>query len=86
LTVNDSGDVQRARALRIPEKSFAIEDAQHVVLRLRTGHVATRSKPIQTYFETGFPHGPDPFISSAATGWAATALGLAIGDDPAGSP
>ena len=51
-----------------------------------TWHVATRAKPIQTYFETGFPHGQDQFISSAATGWAATALGLAIGDEPAGSP
>lgn len=40
--------------------------------------VTTRSKPIQKYFETGFPHGKDQFISSAATGWAATALALAI--------
>jgi hypothetical protein len=40
-------------------------------------HVRSRSKPIQTYFETGFPHGKDQFISSAATGWAATALLLA---------
>lgn len=41
-------------------------------------HVRTRSKPIQTYFETGFPHGDDQFISSAATGWAATALALSL--------
>lgn len=40
-------------------------------------HVRSRSKPIQTYFETGFPHEKDQFISSAATGWAATALLLA---------
>jgi hypothetical protein len=39
-------------------------------------HVVTRSKPIQKYFETGFPHDEDQFISSAATGWAATALVL----------
>ena len=43
-----------------------------------TWHVVTRSKPIQKYFETGFPHGKDQFISSAATGWAATALALAM--------
>jgi hypothetical protein len=49
-----------------------------------TWHVVTRSKPIQKYFETGFPYGKDQFISSAATGWAATALGLAI--EPADSP
>ena len=41
-------------------------------------HVKTRSKPIQTYFESGFPHGEDQFISSSATGWAATALALAL--------
>jgi hypothetical protein len=43
-----------------------------------TWHVVTRSQPIQKYFETGFPYGKDQFISSAATGWAATALGLAM--------
>ena len=49
-----------------------------------TWHVVTRSKPFQAYFETGFPYGKDQFISSAATAWAATALGLAIED--AGPP
>jgi BNR repeat-like domain/Prenyltransferase and squalene oxidase repeat len=39
--------------------------------------VKTRSKPFQTYFETGFPHGKDQFISIAASGWATTALALA---------
>ena len=43
-----------------------------------TWHVRTRSKPFQTYFETGFPHGKDQFISSAASGWAATALALSF--------
>jgi len=33
--------------------------------------------PIQPYFESGFPHGRDQFISAAATNWAATALALA---------
>jgi hypothetical protein len=36
--------------------------------------VRSRSKPFQTYFESGFPHGKDQFISMAASGWAATAL------------
>ena len=40
--------------------------------------VRSRSKPFQAYFETGFPHGKDQFISSAATGWAAAALALAL--------
>lgn len=39
--------------------------------------VATRSKPIQVYFESGFPHGKDQFISISATSWATTALLLA---------
>ena len=38
--------------------------------------VHTRSKPFQTYYESGFPHGKDQFISMSATGWAATALAL----------
>jgi N-acyl-D-amino-acid deacylase len=37
-------------------------------------HVVTRSKPIQEYFESGFPHGKDQFISITATCWATTAL------------
>lgn len=36
--------------------------------------VTTRSKPIQVYFESGFPHGDDQFISIAATCWAVQAL------------
>jgi hypothetical protein len=41
-------------------------------------HVRTRSEPIQNYYESGFPHGDDQFISITATGWAATALALAL--------
>lgn len=37
-------------------------------------HVISRSKPFQTYFETGFPHGNDQFISAAASAWATWAL------------
>ncbi len=40
--------------------------------------VASRSKPFQPYFESGFPHGKDQFISMAASSWAVTALSLAI--------
>ncbi len=39
--------------------------------------VASRSKPFQPYFESGFPHGKDQFISMAATSWAVAALSLA---------
>ena len=41
-------------------------------------HVRTRSEPIQTYYESGYPHGKDQFISIAAAGWSTTALALAL--------
>jgi len=40
--------------------------------------VPSRSKPFQTYFETGFPHGKDQWISASATGWAAAALAFTV--------
>jgi hypothetical protein len=40
--------------------------------------VKTRSLPLQPYFESGFPHGPDQWISAAATSWATIALALAV--------
>ena len=36
--------------------------------------VQSRSRPFQTYFESGFPHGKAQFISISATAWAAMAL------------
>lgn len=42
-----------------------------------TWFIKTRSRPIQQYFETGFPHGKDQFISMAGTCWATAALALA---------
>ena len=36
--------------------------------------VKTRAIPVQTYFESGFPHGEDQFISYTATCWATLAL------------
>ena len=41
-------------------------------------HVVSRSKPFQVYFESGFPHGNDQFISIAASAWAAAALALSL--------
>jgi N-acyl-D-amino-acid deacylase len=48
-------------------------------------HVATRSKPIQKYFETGFPHEKDQFISTYATGWATLCLLKSLSNDDANS-
>ena len=41
-------------------------------------HVASRATKFQQYFESGFPYGHDQWISTMATGWAASALALAI--------
>lgn len=43
-----------------------------------TWHVRTRAKPFQTYYESGFPHGEDQFISIAASSWATLALTLCL--------
>lgn len=39
-------------------------------------HVITRSEPSQVYFEAGYPHGVDQFISAAGAAWATAALAL----------
>jgi ankyrin repeat protein len=41
-------------------------------------YVKSRSIGFQPYFESGFPHGPDQWVSAGATNWAATALALAL--------
>lgn len=44
-------------------------------------HVKTRSRPIQKYFESGYPHGKDQFISITAACWATAALVAALPGD-----
>jgi hypothetical protein len=39
--------------------------------------VKSRSFPVQRYFESGFPHGANQWISAAGTSWATMALALA---------
>jgi len=45
-------------------------------------HVVTRAEPFQTYFESGFPHGKDQFISIAASSWATLALVNSLPETP----
>ncbi|HEX5000111.1 MAG TPA: ankyrin repeat domain-containing protein, partial [Terriglobia bacterium] len=40
-------------------------------------HVTSRATKFQIYFESGFPYGHDQWISTMATGWAASALSQA---------
>lgn len=37
-------------------------------------HIVSRSHPFQTYFESGYPHDVDQFISISAASWATMAL------------
>jgi hypothetical protein len=41
-------------------------------------HVRSRAPKFQPYFQSGFPHDHDQWISSAATGWASMSLAQAI--------
>jgi hypothetical protein len=40
--------------------------------------VHSRAVPFQPFFESGFPHGADQFISAGATSWAAIALAYTL--------
>ena len=44
-------------------------------------HVKTRALGFQPYFDSGFPHGHDQWMSAAGTSWAALALTLTLPDD-----
>lgn len=48
-------------------------------------HVASRAPKFQPYFESGFPHGQDQWISSAGTAWATIALSGALPGTLAGT-
>jgi hypothetical protein len=43
-------------------------------------HVASRAPKFQPYFQSGFPHDHDQWISGCATAWAAIALSYASSD------
>lgn len=71
---------QALYALSVSGKAPAKEHQQGMAYLLRTQatdgswHVKTRSIWIQPYFESGFPYGPDQWISVAGTAWASMAL------------
>ncbi len=65
----------------LPQNDSVIQRGVRYLLKAQqpdgTWHVVTRSKPVQPYFESGFPYGRDQFISMAATAWSTAALVLA---------
>ena len=45
-------------------------------------HVTTRAMKVQPYFDSGFPHEHDQWISAAGTAWATMGLSVSAGDAP----
>ena len=68
--------LRQAGALPVTDPSFkrGIEFLLKTQLEDGSWYVRSRAVPLQPYFEGGFPHGPDQWISAAATNWAAMAL------------
>jgi N-acyl-D-amino-acid deacylase len=75
-----TGQALATMALARPElvSSDAYRRGVDYLMRTREGdgswHVHSRAFGFQPYFESGFPHGKDQWISMAATAWAAIAL------------
>ena len=64
----------RAIAVSSPAYRRGIQYLLNSQLEDGSWYVRTRAPAVQPYFDSDFPHGPDQFISAAATNWAAMAL------------
>jgi len=62
------------RTVTSPAYEKGVEYLLRTQLEDGTWFVRSRAFGFQPYFESGFPHGKDQFISAAATSWAAMAL------------
>lgn len=67
----------------LPTTSLAYKRGVEFLLKTQledgSWFVKSRSIPFQPFFESGFPHGHDQWISAAASNWATMALALSIG-------
>jgi ankyrin repeat protein len=68
----------RAMAVTHPAYQRGIQFLIRTQLEDGSWYVRTRAPAIQPYFDSDFPHGPDQFISAAATNWAVMALTTVI--------
>ena len=59
-----------------PSYKRGIEFLLRTQLEDGSWYVKSRSIPLQPFFESGFPHGHDQWISAAGSNWAAMALAL----------
>ena len=66
----------------IPTGDIAYQNGSKFLLKTQLAdgswHVKTRAMGFQPYFESGFPHGHDQWISAAGSSWAAMALALTL--------
>jgi hypothetical protein len=74
--LNQAGGIRSSDPVYVKAVSFL----QRTQLSDGSWRVSSRSLKFQPYFESGFPHGHDQWISAAASAWAAMALTLAIED------
>jgi ankyrin repeat protein len=74
------------RELGMPASDPAVQSGTSFLLRTQeqdgSWYVKSRAMKIQPYFESGFPHGHDQWISQTATSWAAMALSLTAQEPP----
>ncbi len=70
VALHESG----ATAVTDPAYQRGVEYLRSTQLEDGSWYVRSRAIPFQPYFESGFPHGPDQWISVAATNWAVMAL------------
>jgi hypothetical protein len=66
--------------LGVPASDAAVQRGVAYLLRTQaedgSWYVKSRAMKIQPYFESGFPHGHDQWISQSGTAWAAMALAV----------
>lgn len=79
VALRDSG----AAAVTDPAYQRGVRFLLNSQLEDGSWHVKTRAMPIQPYFQSGFPHGHDQWISASATNWATQAL-VAVASPDAG--
>lgn len=68
--------MQQSKAISVSSKAYqrGIQYLMNSQLEDGSWYVRSRAPAIQPYFDSDFPHGPDQFISAAATNWASLAL------------
>ena len=68
----------RVLTVNSPAYQLGIQYLLNTQLEDGSWYVRTRAPAFQPYFDSDFPHGPDQFISAAASNWASMALATAV--------